>query len=139
MEAGIYLKKNNIKVTKARIYIMELLLNSDCAITADFIYESSLDKKLNIDLSTVYRTLELLEAKSLVDKFDLGEGMNSFILKKLGHKHIVECSKCHRELEIDCPMNQIDELIRNKTGFTPIEHELNIKGICEECKKHGSS
>ncbi|HEY5561287.1 MAG TPA: Fur family transcriptional regulator [Clostridiaceae bacterium] len=137
MEGQLYLKQNNIKATKARIYIMGLLLNSDSAITADYIYESSVDKKLFIDLSTVYRTLELLEEKSLVDKFDLGGGMNSFIIKKLGHKHTVECSKCHRELEIDCPMNQIDELIRNKTGFTPIEHELNIKGICEQCKKAG--
>ena len=114
---------------------MDILLNSEIALSADYIYEKCLSDHISVDLSTVYRTLELLDDKCITDKFDLGDGRYNFIIRKERHMHKIECYKCHKKLEIECPMNQIDELIRNKTGFTPLEHELNIKGICEQCRK----
>lgn len=135
MDGLTYLREKKIKATKARIYIMDILLNSEVAISADYIYEKCINSSIKADLSTVYRMLELLNEKGITDKFDLGDGRYNFILKKEKHMHKVECCMCHRKLEIECPMNKIDELIRNKTGFTPMEHELNIKGICEDCKK----
>ncbi|PWX27046.1 transcriptional repressor, partial [Clostridium perfringens] len=35
--------------------------------------------------------------------------------------------------EVPCPMQQIEELLRNQTGFKVKEHNLTLKGICEEC------
>lgn len=34
-----------------------------------------------------------------------------------------------------CPIGQIEELIKRQTGFTLTEHNIEIKGICEACKK----
>jgi Fur family transcriptional regulator, ferric uptake regulator len=135
MDGLTYLRGKKIKATKARIYIMGILLNSEIALSADYIYEKCLSDNISVDLSTVYRTLELLDEKGITEKFDLGDGRYNFIIKKEGHMHKIECSMCHKKLEIECPMNQIDELIRNKTGFTPMEHQLFIKGICEDCRK----
>jgi len=47
---------------------------------------------------------------------------------------LLQCKLCHKEIEIECPMQQVEELIKNKTGFSSIEHQLKIEGICEECK-----
>lgn len=135
MNSELYLKNKNIKVTKARIEVLDLLLNIEHAVSADFIYEKFKEDNISVDLSTIYRTLELLESKNIVDKFDLGNGKYNYVLKKEVHKHILECSLCHKEIEIECPMLQIEEIIKNKTGFTLTEHELKIKGVCEECKK----
>lgn len=134
MDLETYLKNNNIKVTKGRLNILEILLNSEDALTVDYIYEQCKKRGLSIDLSTVYRTMEMLENKKIVDKFNLGEGKYNYKIRKEAHKHRLECSLCHKEVEIDCPMLQIEEIIKNKTGFTLMEHDLKIKGICDECK-----
>jgi len=135
MDSVLYLKKQKMKVTKGRIAIIEVLMHCKKAITVEYIYESCQQNGKSADLSTVYRTLDTLESKDLVNKFDLGDGKYNYLLKDKIHKHIIECSCCHKKQEIDCPMVQIEELIKNKMGYSTIQHELKIKGICEECKK----
>lgn len=130
-----YLRDRKIKITKARVNVLDILTECDHALTVEDIYELFKLRGLSIDLSTIYRTLEILEDRDIVDKFDLGDGKYNYVIKKGVHKHILQCSLCHKQIEIDCPMLQIEELIRCKTGFTLVEHELKIKGVCEECKK----
>lgn len=131
-----YFKQNNIKKTCARVNILKLLVNADNAVSVESIYEECLKKGVKIDLSTVYRTLELFTSKKIVEKYDFGDGKYSYALRKSDHKHVLECSLCHKEVEIDCPMQQIVETIKNQTGFTLIEPEIQIKikGVCEECR-----
>ncbi len=134
MEFGQFLKERGIKTTKGRLCVLEILASSEDSISADNIYEKTLEKGITIDLSTVYRTLELFQEKNIVDKYDLDEGKYNYKLKKNGHQHIIKCDKCHCEIKVDCPMNQIGELIKSKTGFTVTEHELYLKGVCNKCK-----
>jgi Fur family transcriptional regulator, ferric uptake regulator len=130
------LKDHNIKVTKSRLSILEILINNEDAVSVDFIYELCIKSGITIDLSTVYRTMDILESNNIIDKINLGEGKYNYKLKKHVHKHTLECSLCHKEVQIECPMVQIEQIIKNKTGFTLMEHELKIKGICDSCKKH---
>ncbi|MGG5462025.1 Fur family transcriptional regulator [Clostridium sp. B9] len=130
MDIKAIFKAKGVKVTKARLLIYKLLKENDRSITADYIYS----KCKEINLSTVYRTLEIFLEKGLVDKFELGDGKSSFKLKADDvHKHILECDMCHKEIEVPCPMKQIEELLRNQTGFKVKEHNLTLKGVCEEC------
>jgi Fe2+ or Zn2+ uptake regulation protein len=130
------LKDHGIKVTKSRLAILEILLNNENAVSVDYIYELCLKNGIIIDLSTVYRNMEILENNHIVDKINLGEGKYNYKIKKDIHKHTLECSLCHKEVQIECPMVQIEEIIKSKTGFTLMEHELKIKGICDSCKNH---
>ncbi|WP_040212275.1 Fur family transcriptional regulator [Clostridium polynesiense] len=132
------LRQNKIKVTKARTRILYIILNSENSISAEQIYNNCINSGEDINLSTVYRTLEAFEEKHIVDKFDLGEGRYTYCLKKNSHMHILRCSLCNREIEVPCPMHQVEELVKNKTGFTLTEHHLILKGICEECKNKKS-
>lgn len=125
-------KKKNIKTTRARILIYGTLLNNEEAINAENIYRFIKDQE-DVNLSTVYRTLELFENKELIDKLYLGEGKAAYKIKKNLHNHKLECSLCHKEVEIPCPMNQIEEILKEKTGFRLTEHQLKLKGICENC------
>lgn len=130
MEVKEIFKAKGVKVTKARLSIYNLLKETDRCITADYIYSKCKD----INLSTVYRTLEIFLEKGIVDKFELGEGKSSYKLKNEDiHKHILECDLCHKEIEVPCPMQQIEEILRNQTGFKVKEHNLTLKGICKEC------
>lgn len=135
MKVENILKDHGIKVTKSRLAILEILINNEDAVTVDYIYELCIKNGIIIDLSTVYRTMDILDNKAIIDKINLGEGKYNYKIKKHVHKHTLECYLCHKEVQIECPMVQIEQIIKNKTGFTLIEHELKIKGICDACKK----
>ncbi|MFD3156008.1 Fur family transcriptional regulator [Haloimpatiens sp. FM7330] len=131
----LILKESNIKCTKARLNILKIIIKSEDSLSVDYMYECCKKQGIELDLSTVYRTLDLFEGKEIVEKFDLGEGKYNYMYKGNSHKHVIRCKLCDKRVEIDCPMPQVKEMIKNKTGFTLIEEEIKFNGICEECKK----
>jgi len=135
MDIISYLKENNIRITKARKSILGIILSSSAAINANLIYELLEKDDIKIDLSTIYRTLDLLESKKILNKFDLGNNMYNYTISNNSHKHIIECDMCHKRMVIDCPIPQIEEQIKAKTGITLTESHVYLKGICRECKK----
>lgn len=135
MDANDFLQKNNIKVTKARIYIYCLLCKCDDAVTAEYIYNMSKQDNIRINLSTVYRTLEIFEKSKIVEKFNIGENSFVYSIVHNQHNHVLKCSMCDKEIEFPCPMKQIEELVKSQTGFTLTEHHFIFKGICEDCSK----
>lgn len=128
------LKEKNIKITAARKIILSILEQADEAVTAESVYEKCMHIGDSINLSTVYRTLETFEEKGIVKKFNLGDNRYSYSIIHDEHKHIVECNMCHKCVEVECPMQVFEEIIKNETGFTVMEHDFHIKGICKQCK-----
>lgn len=135
MELKEILKAKGIKITNGRIEILNILKNSENSLSAEKVYQIFRDNKIDINLSTIYRTLELFEEKNIIERLTLGDGVFSYKLKKKTHRHYLECDVCHKEVEIPCPMSQIEEIVQNETGFTLTEHDLVMRGICKDCKK----
>ncbi len=135
MEPIEILKNKGIKITKGRTEILSILKNSENSLSAEKIYQIYKSNNININLSTVYRTLELFEEKEIIEKITLNDGVFSYKLKEKTHRHHLECDICHKEVEIPCPMLQIQELVQNATGFTLTDHDLVMKGVCKDCKK----
>lgn len=130
------LKRYGLKITKGRVAILAVLSGTDKSIGADAIFEECRNNGVDINLSTVYRALELFVEKGIVDKFALKEGMCSYKLKGEEHKHLLKCNVCNKEVQVPCPMRQIEEIVQNETGFTLTKHNLVMTGVCEECSKH---
>lgn len=135
MEPMDILKNKGIKITKGRIEILNILKNSENSLSAEKIYQINKNNNIAINLSTVYRTLELFEEKEIIEKITLNDGVFSYRLQGKTHKHYLECDICHKEVEITCPMLKIQELVENATGFTLTGHDLVMKGVCKDCRK----
>ena len=60
------LKRYHIKITNPRLAIYEILSEEHHGIDADYIYQKCMDKGLSLNLSTVYRTLDLFEEKNII-------------------------------------------------------------------------
>lgn len=129
------LKQHDLKVTKPRKAILEILSLSEHGLDAETIREEVKRRDLYINLSTVYRTLDLLESINVLDKYDLGDNKNNYVLKRDQHIHTMTCEMCDKTVDLDCPMVKIEELISRETGFSIKEHHLELKGICAECSK----
>lgn len=134
MKYNELLKSKGLKITKARVAILDMLSCSKLSLSADEIYEKCKLIGLNINLSTVYRCLESFEDKKIVDKFSNVDGICSYKLKGEEHKHLIRCNVCHKEVEIPCPMRQYEEIVEKETGFTLTEHNLVMNGVCKECR-----
>ncbi|GAA0077522.1 Fur family transcriptional regulator [Clostridium sp. CTA-5] len=136
MELKDFLRTNGIKITKARVEMLNILKSYEFSLSAEKIYQILKKNNIDINLSTIYRTLELFEEKNIIDKIVLEDGVFSYKLKKKTHMHLLQCDICHRKVEIPCPMTQIEEMVQSKTGFTLMEHNIDIvlKGVCKECK-----
>ncbi len=133
------LKKNNLKVTRGRKAILEVLTEADKSLGVESILKECKGKGVSINLSTVYRALEMFEDKGIVDKFTVNDGISSYKLKGKEHKHMLQCSICHKQVEVPCPMKQVEEIVESETGFVLTEHNLIMKGVCEQCRHHSKS
>jgi len=134
MESKDLLKEKKLKITTARIETLNILSQSENTLCAEDIYHICLKNSIDINLSTIYRTLDLFCEKEIIEKIISNDKVFSYKLKSLTHRHYLKCDICHREVEIQCPMLQIAETVEHATGFTLTEHNLKLKGICPECK-----
>lgn len=135
MNHELYLRNKGIKVTKGRVTLLEILKSLDRGLSAEELYDKCKNRGLEINLSTIYRSLELFEKENIVKKLRIGDAPYIYSIKKDGHSHILQCDICDKEVKFPCPMEELEELIKEKVGFNLIEHKLELRGICEECKK----
>lgn len=135
MEWKTFLKDKDIKVTRGRLALLEILEDLNRGISAEDLREECKNRGVDLNLSTIYRSLELFDEKNIVKKVRIGDIPFVYSIKKEPHNHTVKCNICNKSIQVPCPMEEIEELIKMKAGFSLTEHKLEMKGICEDCKK----
>jgi len=119
------LKNNNLKITKHRLEILELINKLNIKSTIKNIIDNT-----NMDTSTIYRTLKTLEENNIIEKNIINDEIVYMIKEE--HKHYIKCIKCNTVTEIDeCPFDINDSI----NGYKVISHSLMIDGICKNCQK----
>ncbi len=119
------LKKSGYKLTKPRKLVLDYLAKKHQPISAQQIYQSL---KNNLDQTTVYRILEVLEELGIVFK-EIGNKQALYYLADKQHHHII-CRNCGC---IQCvPCNHAFKQIKN---FKNIRHQLVLTGLCNKCSK----
>lgn len=106
----------------------------------DFVSAQELHALLRADgdtvgLTTVYRTLRELERAGLVDvvRDDAGERL---YLQRLTreHRHYLICRSCGRSQPVDTEVvEHWADRLSHTTGYTAVEHTLELSGICARC------
>jgi Fur family transcriptional regulator, ferric uptake regulator len=95
--------------------------------------EEIFDTVPDVDLTTVYRTLELLEELGLVRHAHLDHGAPAYRPAEDDHVHVV-CHDCGSV--IDAPAALADELerrLREERGFWLDRAHLTVFGRCRDC------
>ena len=129
------LKREGMKSTKHRNSILLLLEQAEHPITAEELYISLREKTATINLSTVYRTLDTFVSKNLVIKSTMDDGKARYELNHHEHKHHLFCVNCHKVISIeDCPMEELQGILKKKMDFEVTGHKLEIYGYCHNCK-----
>ncbi len=89
------------------------------------------------DQATVYRNLKLFEQLGVIHKLHMGWN-SRYELSDIfqHHHHHLTCSKCGRViiLRADPMLEEIISRLSVKNGFQPMDHQLEIRGLCRTCQ-----
>ncbi len=131
------LKKEGVKSTRHRYAMLELLEKSKSPLTVEELFILLKEKTSSINLSTVYRTLETFASKNLVIKSNrVDDGKARYELNHHEHKHHLFCVSCHKLIAIEeCPIGELQQILKKKIDFDVTGHNLEIYGYCHNCRK----
>ena len=89
-----------------------------------------------INVSTVYRTLEVLEELGLVKHAHLSDRAPTYHSVG-GHEHFhLVCRNCHRVISVDAGvLDPLLERLRTDHGFTADVGHLTVFGRCDQCEE----
>ena len=80
------LSKEGMKMTSARLAVLDNILSSDDHRECEEIFNTLVKKKVKISRATTYRTLDVLVKYDYIRKLDIGDGKIRYE-KKLGNPH----------------------------------------------------
>lgn len=134
------------KITAGREAILNVLTRAGGHMCAEEIYEKVHTVNPAVGLTTVYRTLDILERVGMVYKFDFGDGRARYELaegeKGENHHHHLVCTKCNRVIDYTDFIEQEVKLLKEteqglskKYNFTITNHLIQFYGTCDKCSR----
>ena len=114
-----------LKKTRHRLVILDILDHSDQPVTAEQIFARLQDRRIAINLSTVYRTLDTLVLNKLVTRLSItqdGRALHEY--NRRVHRHYLVCQGCRKIIPIDgCPLADYSRQLEQETGFQISGHK----------------
>ena len=133
------LAEKGYRLTPQRMMILSAMESSSDHISAEEIYAQVAAKYPNVNISTVYRTLELLKKLGLVYEIDLGEGRIRYHAEGSGHHHHLVCQDCGRVIDIDeAALSSLKDILLRDYDFQAELRHVGIFGYCADCRRKKS-
>jgi Fur family ferric uptake transcriptional regulator len=128
------LRSRGYRVTPQRQLVLEAVAKLDHA-TPEAIAASVQQTVKGVNISTIYRTLDLLDSLGLVAHTHLNHGAPTYHLaSEAGHVHLV-CQDCGKIGEADREtFAPLTRALDDKHGFETNVSHLTIFGRCAECR-----
>ncbi len=131
-----YFQSKGVRWTPQRQLILAALENNQGHVSAEKIYQEVIRQFPRVNISTVYRTLELLSEMGLLVKVpNQDDDRDRFEIVSETHHHHLVCRNCGQETELD---NRVIDCLKEKTlqqyGFAlEINHFMGY-GLCNQCR-----
>lgn len=131
------LQDKSLKLTRPRQTIVQRILSTKAGqhFSADELWEWLRKKDHGVSKATVYRTLNLLAQKKVVEEHDFGKGQKYYerMVERPHHDHLI-CVHCGRIIEFENPeIEQLQEEIARRQGFIIAYHSHKLFGACSRC------
>jgi len=124
------------RMTPQRLMIIAAVENAADHTSAEEIFGQVVQKYPNVNISTVYRTLDLLEELGMVTKTDLGGGCVRYHPLEKGHHHHLVCRDCGAIIDLDeSVLEGLKQSLLKDYGFIADLQHLGIRGRCVNCSR----
>lgn len=132
-----FIREKGLKNTAQRNTIVNVFFSSDKHLTTEELYHKVREKDSSIGQATVYRTLKLLCSARLASEMYFGDGTIRYepIIDDTHHDHLI-CNTCGKNIEVvDEQIENLQEKLAAKHGFSLVSHRMYLYGICSGCRK----
>ena len=115
--------------------ILDIIYDSQGHISAEEIHEQVCRQYPFVDISTVYRTLNLLKKLRLITETDLGSGSARYERLERGRHHHLVCRRCAASFSMEHSLlAPLGERLLQKYGFAADLDHFAIFGLCAKCQ-----
>lgn len=130
-KADSLLRAAGVRATPQRIRIVDLLRTKHRPVSVEDLVKAG---KRAFDVTTAYRTLEMLRTSGMVRRIDLDQNHALYEFAEDHHHHAV-CNSCGMIKDVSmCISPSLDEKVRAAVGFKRIDtHALEFFGTCSSC------
>ena len=127
------LRDEGFRITPQRMAIVDYLLKTEDHPSADLIHKVVRKRYPMVSLSTVYKTLDLLKEKKLVNEIEV-EGEARFDAHTDEHINLV-CLKCGKIDDVDeGTLKDIQIKAAKKSKYLILKSNFELHGYCSSCK-----
>ncbi len=122
--------------TRPREHVAEILKREQRYLSAGEIHSILKKGRAKVSLSTVYRTLDLLQAKGEASSRVDERGEATYVVCAPTHHHHAICRTCGKVEELACEaLERIAGELRSHHGFELDDHEMEFFGRCAVCRE----
>ena len=118
-----------MRVSTPRRLVLEALFAADGPVSAQ-----QLSGELAIDITSVYRNLEVLERFGVVRHVHLAHGAGLYVLAGRQQSEYLYCERCATVTAVAVEdLDPVRDLIKEQFGFQARFTHFAIVGLCERC------
>jgi len=134
---GSKLTRLGYRLTPQRLMILKSVEDAAGHISAEEIHDQVRARYPQMNISTVYRTLELVKKLGLVTETDLGDGRVRYhCMGKGSHHHHLVCEKCGEIIDMEeSVLSPLWAEIQQKHDFKVSMKHLAFFGRCARCRE----
>ena len=131
------LRQEGYRLTPQRMMILDIINDSMSHISAEEIHGKVREQYPFVNISTIYRTLNLLKKLRLISETDLGEGYVRYELlerERQRHHHLV-CRECGESFAFEHELlKPLQRRLLKDHGFAADVDHFAIFGLCRRCR-----
>lgn len=119
-------------MTKRRKLIFDIIQLSMEHMTAEEIFMKAKQKQPSIAVGTVYRNLGLMTETGEIRRISIPYAPDRYDKALLPHEHLI-CQNCGKLSDIS--VSDLKEYLERQTGIEILGYDLNLRYLCNACKK----
>jgi Fur family ferric uptake transcriptional regulator len=121
----------------ARREVIRFLDTQSCCLAAQEIHDELRTGGRAIGLASVYRVLETLTEKGLLQRLEFGDGVARFepVRDDHSHHHHLVCDECGKvETFTDDRLEKAIRQVESRSGYAVAAHDVVLRGACTACR-----
>ena len=133
------LREEGYRLTPQRMIILAIIYDSQGHLSAEEIHQRVRQQYPFVDISTVYRTLNLLKKLRFITETDLGDECVRYELADKGRHHHLICRQCGASFALEHELlAPLAPRLLEKYGFAADLDHFAIFGLCRHCQSQAA-
>jgi Fur family ferric uptake transcriptional regulator len=129
-------KQRGLRMTPQRQLILDAVVVMRGHVSADQVYQDVVRVYPDVNITTVYRTLDVLEELGVVRHTHFHDGVAQYQRTDEAPHHHLVCTRCGGDVELDMRLLEpLAETLRERYGFEADLAHTAIVGVCRGCQR----